>query len=115
MPTSALNGETPYFYWKKKKPNISYFHVFGCLAYVLIPKHKRKALQPHSKKYIFVGYPDGTKAWRFWDPVDRKMIISSHAVFDSLEIPLHLSIHSLPLHHLHHLRWCSIKGEMIVM
>jgi len=44
MPTSALNGETPYFYWKKKKPDISYFRVFGCLAYVLIPKHKRKGI-----------------------------------------------------------------------
>ena len=87
MPTSALNGETPYFYWKKKKPDISYFRVFGCLAYVLIPKHKRKALQPHSKKCIFVGYPDGTKAWRFWDPVDRKIIISSHAVFDERCFP----------------------------
>jgi transposase InsO family protein len=25
MPTSALDGNTPYYYWKKKKPDISYF------------------------------------------------------------------------------------------
>jgi hypothetical protein len=49
MPTSALDGNTPYYYWKKKKPDISYLCVFGCLAYVLIHKKKRKALQPHSK------------------------------------------------------------------
>src|SRR5271170_7629173 len=24
-PTSALNGETPYYHWKGKKPDISYF------------------------------------------------------------------------------------------
>jgi hypothetical protein len=63
-PTSALGKETPYFHWKGKRPNISYFRVFGCLAYVLIPKDKRKALQPHSKKCIFIGYPDGVKAWQ---------------------------------------------------
>jgi hypothetical protein len=82
LPSSALNGETPYFHWKGKKPDISYFRVFGCLAYVLVRKEKRKALQPHSKKCIFVGYPEGIKAWCFWDPGDKKFIISSHAVFD---------------------------------
>ena len=86
-PTSALNGDTPYFHWKGKKPDISYFRVFGCLAYVLIPKEKRKALQPHSKKCIFIGYPDGVKAWKFWDPVEKKVIISSHAVFDERCFP----------------------------
>jgi GAG-pre-integrase domain/Integrase core domain len=86
-PTSALGKETPYFHWKGKRPNISYFRVFGCLAYVLIPKDKRKALQPHSKKCIFIGYPDGVKAWQFWDPVDKKFIISSHAVFDERCFP----------------------------
>jgi hypothetical protein len=35
-PSSALNGETPYFIWKRKKPDVSYFRVFGCLAYVLV-------------------------------------------------------------------------------
>jgi transposase InsO family protein len=37
-PSSALHGETPYFAWKKKKPDVSYFRVFGCLAYVLVRK-----------------------------------------------------------------------------
>jgi len=87
VPTSALDGETPYFHWKGKRPDISYFRIFGCLAYVLIHKEKRKALQPHSKKCIFVGYPEGVKAWRFWDPVDKKFIISSHAVFDERCFP----------------------------
>ena len=86
-PTSALGGETPYFHWKGKKPDISYFRIFGCLAYVLIHQKHRKALQPHSRKCIFVGYPEGVKAWRFWDPVDKKFIISSHAIFDERCFP----------------------------
>jgi hypothetical protein len=86
-PTSALNGEIPYMEWKHKKPDVSYFRVFGCLAYVLIRKEKRKALQPHTKKCIFVGYPGGTKAWLFWDPASRQFITSSHAVFDERCFP----------------------------
>ena len=50
-------------------------------------KGKRKALQPHSKKCIFVGYPEGVKAWQFWGPVDKHFIISSHAVFDERCFP----------------------------
>jgi hypothetical protein len=34
-----------------------------------------------------VGYPDGTKAWTFWDPIERKLITSSHAVFDERIFP----------------------------
>jgi len=86
-PTSALGGEIPYTGWKDKKPDISYFRVFGCLAYVLIRKEKRKALQPHSRKCIFVGYAYGTKAWLFWDPANKKFITSSHAVFDERYLP----------------------------
>ena len=84
MPTSALNGGIPYTAWKGngRKPDVSYFRTFGCLAYVLVRKKDRKALEPHSRKCIFVGYPEGTKAWRFWDPAAKKFIISSHAVFD---------------------------------
>jgi hypothetical protein len=81
-PSAALHGDTPYHIWTGKKPDISHFRIFGCLAYVLVHKEKRKALQPHSKKCIFVGYPEGVKAWKFWDPVSKQIIISSHAAFD---------------------------------
>jgi hypothetical protein len=90
-PCSALNGETPYFIWKRKKPDVSYFRVFGCLAYVLVQKKDRKALESRSRKCIFVGYPEGVKAWKFWDPVNKKIIISSHAVFDERCFPVHLT------------------------
>jgi hypothetical protein len=89
-PTSALPGTTtPYARWKRggKKPDVSYFRIFGCLAYVLIPKKKRKALDPKSRRCIFVGYPHGTKAWLFWNPELRKFYTSSHAVFDERYFP----------------------------
>ncbi|KAL7278649.1 hypothetical protein ACG7TL_007650 [Trametes sanguinea] len=102
MPTSALGGAIPYTAWKGKgrKPDVSYFRTFGCLAYVLVRKKDRKALEPHSRKCIFVGYPEGTKAWRFWDPAARRFIISSHAVFDEHCFPGNspsINVFGLPL------------------
>ncbi|KAL7281334.1 hypothetical protein ACG7TL_004643 [Trametes sanguinea] len=102
MPTSALEGAIPYTAWKGKghKPDVSYFRTFGCLAYVLVRKKDRKVLEPHSRKCIFVGYPEGTKAWRFWDPAARRFIISSHAVFDERCFPGNspsINVFGLPL------------------
>jgi transposase InsO family protein len=43
VPTSALNGLTPYHAWYKKKPPVHFLKVFGCLAYI-------KNLHPHLSK-----------------------------------------------------------------
>lgn len=91
-PTSALNGSIPYVVWKKKKPDVSDFHVFGGLAYVLVHKEKRKPFTSHTRKGIFVGYGDGVKGWKFWNLVGRKIIISSHAVFDERCFPCEAQI-----------------------
>ncbi|KAL7279387.1 hypothetical protein ACG7TL_007228 [Trametes sanguinea] len=67
---------------------------------MLVRKKDRKALEPHSWKCIFVGYPEGTKAWRFWDPAARRFIISSHAVFDERCFPGNspsINVFGLPL------------------
>ncbi len=63
LPTAPLPGTTPYTQWFKRKPDISHFRVFGCTAYVYIQRDKRKSLQPHMEKCIFVGYPSGYKGW----------------------------------------------------
>jgi hypothetical protein len=61
-PTSALDGNlTPYEVWHGRKPDVSHLRVWGCLAYVHVQKDKRKSLQSHMKKCIFVGYPPGYK------------------------------------------------------
>src|ERR1700742_321134 len=57
---------------------------------------------------VFIGYPDGYKGWKFWDPVSKRTIISERAEFDELSFPLSKqpltlpptepsSSHSLPL------------------
>lgn len=79
--TSAAGNITPYEHWYGRKPNVSYFRVFGCLAYVHIPKELRRKLEGKASKVVFVGYPSGTKGWKFFDPISKRMFVSRDAVF----------------------------------
>ena len=40
-PSSALDDKTPQEVWTGKKPSLSHLTVFGCDAYVHVPKKKR--------------------------------------------------------------------------
>eukprot|EP00253_Pinus_taeda_P036673 PITA_36673 len=54
-PSSALEDKTPQEVWTGKKPSLSHMRVFGCDAYVHVPKEKRTKLDSKSKKCIFIG------------------------------------------------------------
>ena len=41
IPTSSLDGIIPFEAWYEERPNVNYFRVFGCLAYVHIPKEHK--------------------------------------------------------------------------
>ena len=49
------------------KPCVSHLRVFGCRAYVHIPKHKRHTLDAKSTPMIFTGYATRSKGFHFWD------------------------------------------------
>jgi len=85
--TSLLSKTTPYELWHRKKPDISHLRVWGCTAYVHIQKDKRTGIGSHMEKCIFVGYPEGYKAWTFYNPTTRRTIISERAEFDERYFP----------------------------
>jgi hypothetical protein len=68
-PTTALESTTPYEAWTGRKPSLLDLHVFGCLAYVHIPKQTRQKLDVKARPCIFVGYSIESKAWMCYDPV----------------------------------------------
>ena len=80
-PTSALDGVTPYECLFKQKPDVGNLHVFGCVSYVHIPDGQRTKLEGKSRKSISVGYPEGTKGYKFYDPSSRKFFRSRDVVF----------------------------------
>ena len=80
-PTVALNGDVPDRVWSGK--NVSYDHlkVFGCKAFVHVPKDERSKLDVKTRQCIFVGYGQDEFGYRFFDPVEKKLVRSRDVVF----------------------------------
>ncbi len=64
-PTVAVKGVTPY----------------ECVAFSHIPEKQCKKFDEKSRKVVFVGYPEGTKGYKLYDPSTRKFIRSGDVVF----------------------------------
>ncbi|GKA27964.1 glucose-6-phosphate isomerase 1, chloroplastic [Tanacetum coccineum] len=70
---------SPYEIWKGRKPNISYFRVWGCLAYYKVPLPNTSKLGPRGLKSVFVGYAKDSKSYRCLD-LDSNVIVESRDV-----------------------------------
>ena len=57
--------KTPYEIWKNKKPNISYFKVFGCKCFILNIKDNLGKFDAKSDVGIFLGYSTSNKPLEF--------------------------------------------------
>ena len=56
--------------------------MFGCEAWAHLPDEKRKALQPKSEKFIFVGYSGDVKGYRLLQTHSHDIIIRRDLKFD---------------------------------
>ena len=82
-PNSTLDGGVPEEAWTGKKPSYDHLRVFGCEAYVHVPREKCSKLKPKSRKCIFMGYGEsGKMGYRLWDPEARKIVRSSDVIFN---------------------------------
>ncbi|KAJ0441172.1 putative RNA-directed DNA polymerase [Helianthus annuus] len=79
--TTTLADKVPEEVWSERKPSVDYFKVFGCIGYVHIPAQLRSKLDHQSHKCIFVGISTESKAYRMYDPVKGKVIISKDVTF----------------------------------
>lgn len=78
---STAENKTPEELWSGIRPRISHLKVFGCQVMVHIPKQKRKKFDAKSNECIMVGYSDTSKAYRVFDPVTEKVIVSRDVTF----------------------------------
>ncbi|GAU13002.1 hypothetical protein TSUD_173010 [Trifolium subterraneum] len=81
-PTLSVKGVTPQEAWSNVKPSVSFFRVFGCVAYSHVPDAQRKKLDPKSIKCVHLGISEESKAYKLYDPSQQKIIISRDVVFD---------------------------------
>jgi len=76
-----LEDKSPQEVWTGKKPSLSHLRVFGCDAYVNVPKEKRTKLDSKYEKCIFIGYKDHLKGYKLWNPISRKVVYNRDVVF----------------------------------
>jgi hypothetical protein len=81
-PHISIKDKTPFEAWSDLKPEVTHFRIFGSCAWAMIPSEKIKALDPHSTKCIFVGYPDGVKGYRLIDTSTDRLIIERSVQFE---------------------------------
>lgn len=82
LPTRALTGLTPYEAWSKSKPDISHIRVFGCKAHMKVPSQKVTKLDDRSVCVVNLGKEPGSKAYRLYNPVEKRVCVSKDVVFE---------------------------------
>ena len=80
-PHQALGKITPEKVFTRKTPKVSYFRIFGSLAYCRIPEEKRKKLDQTAEKGYLAGYSENAKAYRIYLPGSRKVVVRRDVKF----------------------------------
>jgi hypothetical protein len=80
-PTTSLKMKVPQEAWSGTKLNLAHLRTLGCIAYAHIPSELRKKLDDKSEKCIFTGYSETSKAYRIYNPITKKLILSRDVKF----------------------------------
>jgi hypothetical protein len=81
-PTQSVEGKTPYEVWHGEKPFVHYLRTFGCVAHVKQGSKHLGKLEDRNTMMVFIGYESGSKAWRFYNLVTRRVHMSHDAIFE---------------------------------
>ena len=76
-----MKNKIPQEAWTGMNHSVSHLKVFGCVAYAHVRDELRRKLDKKGQKCIFVGYSEDTKAYKMYDPVTKKVIISRDVQF----------------------------------
>nr|GFC74573.1 retrovirus-related Pol polyprotein from transposon TNT 1-94 [Tanacetum cinerariifolium] len=76
--------KTPYELVHNKKPDLTFFRVFGALCYPTNDSEDLGKLQPTADTRIFVGYAPRRKGYRIYNKRTRRIMETIHVQFDEL-------------------------------
>ena len=78
----------PHELFRERKPNISYFHLFGCKCFVLNNgKNNLGKFDAKSDESLFLGYSLTSKAFRVFNKRTLVVEESIHVIFDESNPP----------------------------
>jgi hypothetical protein len=93
-PSTTIELKTPMEMWTGKPTDYSRLYIFGSSVYMMYNTQEVSKLDSKSRKCVFLGYVDGVKGYRLWDPIAHKVVISRDVIFakDKMQIEEHNSI-----------------------
>nr|GEW66820.1 hypothetical protein [Tanacetum cinerariifolium] len=93
-------NKTPYELVHNKKPDLTFFRVFGAVCYPRNDSKDLGKLQPTADIGIFIGYAPSRKGYRVYNKRTRRIMETIHVQFDELTEPMalvHLSTGPAPI------------------
>ncbi|KAK9930160.1 hypothetical protein M0R45_027212 [Rubus argutus] len=75
-------SKTPYELWKGKKPNVSYFRIFGSPCYIYKDREHLAKFDSRSDKGIFLGYSLNSRAYRVYNKRTMSVMESYNVSID---------------------------------
>jgi hypothetical protein len=77
-----LRHKTAYELLTSKKPNVSYFRVFGCKCFILIKKPKSSKFASKVDEGIFLGYASNAHGYRVLNKITGCVAVTCDLTFD---------------------------------
>jgi transposase InsO family protein len=85
-PTKSVVGMTPYEAWYGRKPSVDHLRTYGCVAHVKTVAGHLNKLTDRSTPMVMIGYEAGTKTYRAYNPVNKKLVVTREVIFDEKKI-----------------------------
>ncbi|KAI5332374.1 hypothetical protein L3X38_022503 [Prunus dulcis] len=81
VPTKSVD-KIPFKIWNKRKPILNHLKVWGCKAEEKLYNPVEKKLDSRTVSFFFIGYPEGSKRYRFYCPKNTtRFVETQRAVF----------------------------------
>jgi hypothetical protein len=74
--------KTSYELFTGKKPNVSYFRVFGSKCFILVKRGRKSKFAPKAVEGFLLGYDSNTRAYRVFNKSTGLVEVSCDIVFD---------------------------------
>ena len=80
-PTVTIQDKIPEEAWSGTKTSVAHLRIFGSVSFAHIPSELKIKLDKKSEHFIFIGYSEQHKAYKLYNPVSKKVVVSRDVKF----------------------------------